>query len=208
MAKVHAQAIVALVVRQLHELGHIVGLVLQPPVVRMRPRRQILRLAVAERAAVEGSLIDAQTADVQAGALDVLVRLRPQRLAEDGMARLSIVAGNPLSLPGLVELCRLKPCRVALGLFVRIGAHRHLPPVARPRGKGDVERTGLGVERSPARVDHHFVCARHYHPRCCGTRALRILDHPREGRTFSQVKAQGIGDVIDLQARDTHGFLL
>ena len=184
----------------MHQVGHVVGLVLQPLVVGMGARGQAL---LAHAPAGDACLVHAQAAHVQARHGHLAAQ--GQLLEEHWVARLVVVAGQPLSDPGLAWLGRLEPRWLARGLLPCVGTHRHGPLVTLVRREQHVKRASVSIEVCPAGVCKRLAPAGHHHARRRGARAPRVLHHPREGGPTTQVEAHRVGHVIDLHARDSHG---
>ena len=187
-----------IVLRQ--QVGHIVGLILQPAVVFVAAGGQVF---VARLLAVDKGLVQTQAADVQPrgehppGQGKALDQLRVGNLPG---------RGDPLPKPGLLLLGGFKPRARAERRFAVIGGYGDVPGIARARGQRNIGRKAQAVDILPrARiVNHAFIWA--VHPHAGGLLALAALAGDLIGKAQGgQIKAQRVRDVIDLHAVYSHG---
>ncbi len=188
----------------LNKGGCVVGLVLDPLVKGVRAGGEHL---VGHAHAVDAHVIHAQAHHVEARSGNLLALLEGELLGEHGMARLVIVAGEPLGNPRLVQLGRLEPRGIARSLLARVGAHGDGPLIARARSYRHVKRAGLGVKVGPAGIGHDLATTHHHHARCLGPLAGGVFDSPGERGPLAQIEPKRIGDVVNLHAHNSHGIL-
>ena len=106
-------------------LRDVVGLILKPQVIGVVTGGHPF---VADAPPVQKRFIYAQSTNIQPGAGQLLSG-QGQLPAKKGQTGLLLRADDPLALPRFLLLGGFKPLRIALSLFVRVRAYRHLPMI-------------------------------------------------------------------------------
>ena len=185
-----------------HEVGHVVGLVLDPAVVGGAAGREVL---VAGLFAVHVQLVDAEAREVRAGGEHLALHLKR---AAHVRRRVGGQAGrNALAGKRLVELCGLKPGGVARRALAIVAADRDAPEVARAGRKRDFHRHAERRRRAAfPRVEQNCGKVRvgrdlHARPKLLFCRGF--LYRPRDHGRF-EVEAQRVHDPVRFHALNFH----
>ena len=139
-------------VLRLQQLCHIIRLHLNPRSIVLQARRQ---LRLRHCLTIDRRFIQPQSANIQPRLTNFAIRR--ERLVENRMPFFFRCTGNPLTLPRLLSLPRLKPVRLARCFLARIRANRCRPPIARTGAQRQRNPLAQAVQRCKASIRQHLL---------------------------------------------------